>query len=528
MVDRVKAAPRSSRGRSAPAVVRWLGAVLVLSLVPAGAALAGDGGLDGLVRDQTSSLGAPARSDAALDRAARRLGEAALDGRGTSLHTVLWDEGVRDAGVAPITLVADSRPPDAALRMTLQTAGVDWGDIRAMGTAVVGGGGRIAVTFLLSPGQATFDGGVVRLPGVVRARLVTTDPLGIVEIVDLLDKPKGSGTFLLPGGDGPVAGTWLRELEVKTGEVWELVALWPERIAPDEVKTTAGGDDSLGLGPGGLSTNAESVTAPDGKRWTTGISDAPSRAPTARDAAAAEEHLRRLLRARRTAAGLPPLSVAPATLRVARERSLAAVTGAGVERTVEARLLEAGLAPLGAEEQVVLASDPVRALGLLLARPESRRLLLHPSASEGALGLSLAPDWSVFLTFVRADLSQGDGTWEAVVQEHLRRARAASALPELLRRDALDLLAAEAAAEVAAGSRAAMTEERRERLVTETRRAFSTARGVGVEVLVTRDPSRAAERSSVLRADTSEVGIGVAEAADREAGFAIVLLFVRR
>lgn len=509
-------------------MARWQVVALVLSLALPGTALAGDAGLDALVRQQTSSLGAPARSDGALDRAARRLGEAALDGRETSLATILWDEGVRDAGVETITLVADARPPDAALRMTLETARVDWGGVGSMGTAVVSGGGRVAVCFLVSPGRATFGMGVVSLPGVARARLVTTDPLGIVEVVDLLDKPKGSGRFVLPGGDGPVAGTWLRELEVKSGEVWELAALWPERIAPDEVKTTAGGDDSLGLGPGGLSSNAESVTAPDGKRWTTGTADAPSRAPTARDAAAAEEHLRRLLRARRTAAGLPPLSVAPATLRVARERSLAAVTGAAVERTVEARLLEAGLAPLGAEEQVVLASDPVRALGLLLARPESRRLLLHPSASEGALGLSLAPDWSVFLTFVRVDLSEGDGTWEAVVQEHLRRARAASALPELLRREALDLLAAEAAAEIAAGSRAAMTDARRERLVTETRRAFATARGVGVEVLVTRDPSRAAERESVLRADTSEVGIGVAEAADREAGFAIVLLFVRR
>lgn len=527
MMDRVKAAPRSSRGPFARARA-WGLAVLVLVLLPARAALAGDGALDDLVREQTSSLGAPALSDGALDRAARRLGAAALAGRGASLHTILWDEGVRDAGIEPLTLIADARPPAAALRMTLETAAVDWGDVRAMGTAVVAGGDRVAVTFLLSPRRAAFDGEVVRLPGVARARLVTTDPLGIVEVVDLLDKPKGSGAFVLPGGDGPLAGTWLRELEVKTAERWELAALWPERIAPEAVKTTVGGDDSLGLGPGGLSSNAETVTAPDGKRWTTGIGDAPARAPTSRDAAAAEEHVRRLFRARRTAAGLPPLSEAPATLRVARERSLAAVSGASVERTVEARLLAAGLAPLGAEEQVVLASDPVRALGLLLARPESRRLLLHPAASEGALGLSLAADWSVFLTFVRADLSLGDGTWEAVVQEHLRRARAAARLPELLRREALDQLAAEAAAEVAVGSRATMSEERRGRLVTETRRAFSTARGVGVEVLVTRDPSRAADRPGVLRADTSEVGVGVAEASDPEAGFAIVLLFVRR
>ena len=142
--------------------------------------------------------------------------------------------------------------------------------------------------------------------------------------------------------------------------------------------------------------------------------------------------------------------------------------------------------------------------------------------------MSNGPRWTVALTLLRSEIGAKDASWRSVVQEHIRRARDDAGLAELYARDPLHAIATRAAGEIAALGLAQITAERREALVAEVRRVVPDSTSVGVDVLVTRDPSAVGARKHVVAPRFVEVGVGVVEVPDSEAGFAIVVVLVQR
>ena len=132
------------------------------------------------------------------------------------------------------------------------------------------------------------------------------------------------------------------------------------------------------------------------------------------------------------------------------------------------------------------------------------------------------------MTLLRAEIGDADATWPSVVRAHLRRARQEAGLGDLYARGQLDALAKEAATEIAQLGIASMPEARRRQLIEQTRAVVPDSVSVGIDVLVTRDPGAVTTRAHVTEARFAEVGVGVAEVAAGDAGFAIVLILVQR
>lgn len=473
-------------------------------------------------------------AEPALSRAAARIATAALDGTASVLlhRQILWDEGIRDVHFNPVTLVASEIPPDVALRMAVSGSSVDWSRVRH------GGAGwsrsadhRIAVTFLLVHRVAVFEPAAVQLPrGTASAQIIVTNPLGQVGRRELSPVPGRDGAFLRDEEMQRIPGTWLFELQREVDGVSELLALWTVdgSAVPD---TSESEGDPLGLGPQGLGSSEESLTAAGGLDWVVGAEEAPARVPFSRDADAVEKHLRKLLAGRRRAGKLSRFEVHAETTQVARARSAAEVEGHANLRSPHARLLDAGVTPLAAEEIVIVAPNPIVGWALLLSEPEARDMLIRPGAAQFGIGASVisdGPHWSVALALLRAEIGGGDVTWHSVVREHLRRARSEAGLGDLYARRSLDRLAETAAEEVAGRGLASMPEERRKEIIEQVRGIVPDSVGIGIDVLVTRDPGTVAGRKHVTEARFAEVGVGVVEVPNSEAGFAIVLLLVQR
>ncbi|MCO4770885.1 MAG: hypothetical protein KDA24_12705 [Deltaproteobacteria bacterium] len=492
-----------------------------------------DARLQRVLSEAAAASGNLVTLDRSAHEAARAYSMAALDGTASPLvhRQALWDAGVRDVHSHPITVVAGAIPPDSALTMLIAGAGVDWARTRHAGVGWARSGDRVAATFLLLERNAAFEGKVVQLaPSISAARVIVTNPLGQVGRRELL--PAGrQGAFLRDEERQLIAGTWLFELEGDLEGQARLLALWTAEGGSGETSGPSDGGDTLGLGPAGLGSSEEVMTVGGGLDWMIGASEPPDRVPFTRDAEAVEKHLRKILKGRRRAAKQPKLEVHVAATRVARERSLAEVQGTGELRPPHARLLEAGVTPLAAEEVVVVAQDPITGWALLLAEPSARDLILRAGVAHYGLGVAVVshgPHWSVGLTLLRAEVGGPDATWRTVVQEHIRRARSDADLGDLYAREPLHSIAEAAAEEVARRGVAQMPAEERAKLVERTREVVPDSTSVGVEVLVVRDPGAVAGREHVVDPRFAEVGVGVVEVPDSDAGFAIVLVLVQR
>jgi hypothetical protein len=468
-----------------------------------------------------------------LDRVAKRISEVALDGTGSPLvhQQIAWAEGLRDVSLHPLTLVAEELPPAVALRAMLGTAPIDWSATRFAGAGVTRGDGRVAATFLLVQRSAIFGAETVLLPAeTTEARLMVTNPLGQVERRALV--PAGDpGRFRRDESIQALPGTWLFELERITPRGPELLALWPVSGEDAPPSSDASTTDTLGLGPGGLGATEETLRATGGLGWTRGGDAPPDRPPRVHDAEAVERHLRAVLLARRRAAGLSRLDVHAGVTAVARSRSGSELDGPAETRPAAARLLDAGITPLSVDEIVVVAPDPIVGWALLMAEPGTRALILRSGVASFGLGAGIHSNgqrWSVALTLLRAELGAEGATWPAVVRAHLGRARQEAGLGALYPRAPLDALAAAAADEIAALGVASMSEARRGQLVADTRALVPDSVSVGIDVLVTRDPSAVAGVAHVTERRFAELGVGVVEVPDSDAGFAIVLVLVQR
>ncbi len=470
----------------------------------------------------------------AATRAAEKFAQAELDGTGSVLvhRQILWQEGVRDVSFTPMTLVADAVPSEAALRMLIEGRGLDWGIWRHAGVGYARAGDRVGITFLLLNRIAMFSPGVVQLPADTdSAHLIVTNPLGQVGKRPLQPIENRPGAFVRDEEMQVIPGTWLFELEAMSNRGARLAALWTSDTEEVETNRSAQGIDTLGLGPQGLGASEESLTPGGGLDWVIGASEPPPRTPSIKDAEAVEQHLRRVLQERRQVASMPRLDVHLGATRVARERSVAEISGRGESRPATARLLAAGVTPLAAEEVVVVAPAPMTGWAQLVADPQSRDLILREGLLEFGLGASIVskgPQWTVALTLLRAETGAQDGSWRSVVQEHIRRVRENAGLGALYSREPLHTIATRAAEEIAVFGIAAMSEDRRAALVDEIRRVVPDSTSVGVDVLVSRDPSRVGARKHVMDPQFAEVGVGVVEMLDTEAGFAIVVVLVQR
>ena len=481
----------------------------------------------------SSSTGAPLVRDAQADAAAAVIARSNLDGTASPLASrqALWGAGLRDVQFTPVSLIADELPPTAALAVVVSAAEVDWGRTNVGGAGIARQGGKVAVTFLLVQRAAAFEGPNVLLPAdSLSARVIVTTPLGHVGARELAPVPARAGLFVRDEEIQRVAGTWVFELERDTERGRELMALWT--VNGESVPASArDGGDTLGLGPHGLGTTEEGLTAADGLAWVIGAGDPPGRAPVTRDAEEVEKHLRQLTLTRRRAVNEERFEMHVGATRVARTRSAAELAGTGEDRSPHARLLESGVTPLAATEVVIEARDPMQAWANLLAEPAARQLILTPGISQLGLGASIGATgthWSVAVTLIRAEIGGADATWRSVVREHLRRARSSAGLGELYARGQLDTLAEEAAREVSASGLAQMSTERRAALVQRTREIVPDSSSVGIDVLVTRDPGAVTSRKHVTEARFAEVGVGIVEVPDSDAGFAVVLVLVQR
>lgn len=490
--------------------------------------------LTGVFTAAAAGHGARLVPDPALSRAAERFALAALDGVASPLlhRQILWEEGVRDVHFTPLTLFARTEiPPDTALRMAVGGAASEFRRASHAGAGWSRSGDRIAVTFLSVHRMAVFEGDAVQLPkGTTRAQLIVTNPLGQVGRRNLSPVPGREAAFLRAEDAQQIPGTWLFELQRDVDGVSELLAMW---IVDGQSEGEASGteNDRLGLSPLGIGASEESLTGSGGHGWITGAREAPARVPFSRDADSAEKHLRALLGQRRRAGGLTRLEVHAETTRVARARSAAEIAGQTTPRSPHARLLDAGVTPLAAQEVVLVAPNPVIAWALLLSDPASREMLTRPGAAQFGLGASVVSDgprWSIALALLRVEIGGGDFTWESVVREHLRRARSEAGLGELYARERLDRIAEAAAHDIATRGLASMPEKQRRDLVRQAREVVPDAVGVGVDVLVTRDPGAVVSRKHVSEGRFAEVGVGIVEVPQSKLGFSIVLLLVQR
>ena len=470
----------------------------------------------------------------AATQAATRFASAELDGTASALahRQILWAEGIRDVTFTQLTIVADAVPPEAALRMFVEGRGLNWGVWDHGGVGFARARDRIAITFLLLNRRAVFSPGVVQLSkDTVSARLVVTNPLGQVGARPLRPIDDRPGAFARDEERQNIPGTWFFELEALSTRGAHLVALWTVDGGPAEPSFTTEATETLGLGPQGLGASEEALTANGALDWATGASAPPPRVPVTKDADAVEQHLRRILQGRRRVASMPPLEAHLGATRVARERAAAAVSGVDDTRPAAVRLLAAGVMPLAAEEVVIVAPDAITGWAHLIADPESRDLVLRGGLAQVGIGASIVsngPRWTVALTLLRSEIGAEDGSWRSVVQEHIRRGRGEAGLGELYARDPLHAIATRAAGEIAVLGVAQMSEERREALVAEVRRVVPDSTSVGVDVLVTRDPSAVGARQHVVAPRFAEVGVGVVEMPDSETGFAIVVVLVQR
>jgi hypothetical protein len=504
-------------------------------------AVAAEARLGDLLRAEAARHSVLLRQEEELQQAARALAQCALDGAtGRAVaRTVLWDHDVRDAEFDAFVLLGKRAPDDTATSLLLGSS-VDWTRARVGAVGVVTHKRRTAVAFVLVRRVARFrGGGAVALPTGALPRLVVTDPTGQVHVRRLQRHPVRPDSWSFDPSTPDLAGRWLFELEVQQGGGTSLAAIWPATargsvVAPPQ-RSVPSPDDPLGVGPRGLGAGGEAVADPTSLEWTIGAERAPLRDPAPADAAALEQYLWSLLGARRRVARQPAPRRWPALTSTARDGASAVVNGERPGRLV-GRLMEREVAALKAEEHLLVAGSPHIAWALLVSEPASRAAIVGGQrlGSVGAVLQSDGPgNWSVGLSLVLAEgRIDAGGSWHDLVLAHVQAERDAARLPRFASRDPLNEIAQRTARHIAAAGELDLSDEARAALIAEIR-GNREILGVGVDVMITNDVNRVAEREHTRDPSYSEIGLGVSRPPGRingqpEGTLVLVLVFVQR
>jgi len=539
-------------------------------------------GLEDALREQASALsGRVLVRDAKADEVARWLAAAALEGtvgRGAVRHR-MWREGIVDFEFSPISAVLPKGSPQnspAGLAPLLQDSAMPWSRYNTLAVASATQGGRTAVAMLLirriarlrslPPSKGRSDGRLVTLPaGYSDPTLFITVPQG--DVLSRAGEPHGRATWTLDAGFIGGGGTTLLELVAEGPRGPEVLALWQHsesaaatspliQSRPARPRGKSKGSAPIAHNPylrqGSSSGSADTAMqgrpkpapAPDVAAWVVGARPGPRRRPTPADVSLAEDHLWSLLQRTRESRGLLPLRRVAALVRAARRH--AGDLGRGEEFGHETssgnamrRIAEQGVTPLRAIENVAVAANVAEAHAALMASPSHRANILDSEVSAGGVGVVLKRDsrgrWSAVVSELFAEvLADGPGDqWSAAILNRINDRRVASEIGKLNRRDKLDALALATSKQVIGAGVASLSAPERREIAEKARFHYLNVRRVGVDLLVTANPSGVDTIKHAIQSSFKEVGVGIVRLSEpmgsHGAGaLVITLIFIER
>lgn len=179
------------------------------------------------------------------------------------------------------------------------------------------------------------------------------------------------------------------------------------------------------------------------------------------------------------------------------------------------RLHSEGVTVLRANENVAIAADVAQVHAALMASPAHRANLLDPDVSSGGVGIVLRRDgrgrWSVVVSELFAVvLADGDGDqWTGMVLNRINDRRGAEGLGPLRRRGRLDEVALEASAMLIEVGSTEFAPEQRRAIAEKARFHFLNVRRVGVDLLITTDPTAVDRIEHSLDPGYREIGVGI-------------------
>ncbi len=535
------------------------------------------------LRDVVSrKLGRILVSDVRLNQVADWLARQAGSGRPSDRGAVrdrLWREGVIDFEFSPISLVVpedgSAESASSALLEVLNDPSVPWSRYNTLAVATASMPGTVGVGLILLRRVARIQGGgvggnknhsmTITLSGDYRdPRLFITAPHGSVASRDgrLFSENNWRVDARPLGG----AGISLWEIVASGPRGPEVLALWQREVAGDSLSPLrnprppprAGGSSPIAHNPylrrsGGGASSEETdrpasapaqLPASDAAAWVVGARLGPNRAPKPADVALAEEHLWSLIQETRRSRGLVALRRVPALTRAARRH--ASDLGRGERFGHEtssgnalSRIEAQGLTALRATENVAVAANVVEAHAALMASPAHRANILDSEVSAGAVGVVLKRDsrgrWSAVASELFAQLlAEGPGDqWVSAVLNRINDRRGALELPLLRPRDKLAELAGRTSARVLESRSPDLSPTERKEIAEAARFHYLNVRRVGVDLLVTADPTGVDRIAHALDPSFRELGIGIARLeepmGDHSAGaLVITLVFIER
>lgn len=430
----------------------------------------------------------------------------------------LWQEGIPDYDFVPIAARGTEREVLAALQVALSDSAVDWSRYNNIGVAARALGEGYAVGVLATRRSVLFAGTAeprnqAYLGGDYKdMKLYATDPAGNIEersaqvenglwTLDLRTEAEGSWIFEIIG-------------EGKLGP--EILALWPRRGAG----STGGGF----FKPKRQSVEVPDGTATDAASWVRGGAPGPDRSPTPADAAAAEEHLWRLIQATRASRGLAALQRLPDVVKAARSHASDIGRGDSFGHYTSSgsaldRLANQGVLASRVVENVGRASDVAAVHAAFLASPAHRANILDPEVEAGGVGVVLQRDtrgrWTAIASEVLVELLPDTQTREAELAEDVNQIRRAEGLLKLKISHILSKEARAAAETIASSGGLALSSDAQSSLVERTRFHFVSMGRVGIDVLVTNDRHAGADIHHVRGRTYDEVGVGATRLLER-------------
>ncbi len=375
----------------------------------------------------------------------------------------------------------------------------------------------------------------------------------------------GNWTLKIP--DRKFPGTSLWELVADGSAGPEVLALWrrnhrragpttprrPARQAPPPTDTTSrplARNPYLGRG-GGSQTQSGTSAGPNPSQlsseagaWAAGAHRDPNRAPRPNDVRLAEQQLWGLIQATRKSRNLLPLRASEALSRAARQH--ASDLGRG-ERfghhtssgNAISRLEQQGLAALRLRENVAMAANVAEAHAALMASPAHRANLLDPEVSSGGVGVVLKRDargrWSALVSQLFAELlADGPGEqWQEAILNRINGRRRAMGLATIKSREKLDELALRTSEEILRSGSLRLSASQRREIAQDARFHYLNVRRVGVDLIITSDPSKVDKVTHVTHEEFMELGIGIRRLrqpmGEHSAGsLVITLVFIER
>ena len=282
----------------------------------------------------------------------------------------------------------------------------------------------------------------------------------------------------------------------------------------------------------------------DAAAWVVGARLGPDRAPEPADVALAEEHLWSLIQETRRSRGLLALRRVSGLTKAARRHASDLGRGERFGHETSSgnalmRIEAQGLTALRATENVAVAANVVEAHAALMASPAHRANILDSEITSGAVGVILKRDsrgrWSAVVSELFAQLlAEGPGDqWVSAVLNRINGRRKGRELSPLSPRDKLAELAERTSASILESKSPTLSRSERKEIAEAARFHYLNVRRVGVDLLVTADPTGVDRIAHAIDPAFREVGIGIVRLkepmGDHSAGaLVITLVFIER